>query len=378
MFKWLRILREPEVKEAGGINDFIGEAFDANVAESAAGGGGNGGDGGDDQASKDKADADAKAATDAKAKADDDARRAAEDPEYDVEVGRDDKKETKKYKLSQFKEIAQWLHNEAPALRQHAKLTGDLGKNPTFKKLFEGIMTGAYKPDGSLNEEYINTTATRLEAKAEAIQEAKDDIDEDIAEMEKSLADMDQETPAAKALIKSISVARKNKLALKASAAQIAALTKSVEGIEIKNKTAEEAGAVQDRNIKIAKARETFATEIAALTSKDKKDGFKFVEGTDEAERFDALTRQALVADDKAGKIKTDEDFIKAIRGGAKAAYDKIKAQREAQIHAYLKANGGKLPPKDGEVVPDKKPAGDVSLDLNGLIGQATAEVVTK
>lgn len=71
---------------------------------------------------------------------------------------------------------------------------------------------------------------------------------------------------------------------------------------------------------------ELYNKEIGALTDKDKKDGYKFID-ENEAKEFDIAVRNAVAAN-SAG-VNSDEDFVNLIRGTAKVAYDNMSKRRK-------------------------------------------------
>ena len=71
---------------------------------------------------------------------------------------------------------------------------------------------------------------------------------------------------------------------------------------------------------------ELYNKEIRALTDKEKKDGYKFIDD-DEAKKFDMIVRSIIAAN--AAVVRSEEDFVNLIRGTAKVVYDNMSKQRK-------------------------------------------------
>ena len=191
--------------------------------------------------------------------------------------------------------------------------------------------------------------------------------------MQKQLEDLDPDSPQAQILNKSIAYQRglKQQFQKQLSEGQkrIDALEAKLNGVEKKHTDFLSEQDKAEQTVEVKRLTEIYSKEVGALTDKEKKDGYKFIDD-DEQKEFDAAVRNGVAANSK--DIKDDVAFVKLIQTTAKAVYDKMSKRRESWVNGYLKKKG-QVPKEDEE--PPKKKIEEEKDPLEGkTIGQAIAD----
>lgn len=107
---------------------------------------------------------------------------------------------------------------------------------------------------------------------------------------------------------------------------------------------------------------ELYNKEIGALTDKEKKDGYKFIDD-DEAKKFDMVVRSIIAAN--AAGVHSEEDFVNLIRGTAKVVYDNMT----------ITDNGRGFPPAEES---STQISPEVSPEVQSILRGRTSEIGRK
>lgn len=291
--------------------------------------------------------------------------KAEDDPEFDVGYEEETGKGNAKYKLSQLRQQAKWLHENKQVIAATFKIREEAQKNPTFGKAMQTLISKAYNEKGEFNGAAVDGILAQLEAKQEKVEEKIEEKADEIADMEKDLQELDEDSPHAKILQKNINAARSMKKQLgealnqnKAIQERLDKLDKGFSGIE-----QEKQQAVTSEKVK--QLSSLYEKEIGALSDPAKSDGYKFVDETEKSD-FDRAVRDAVAA--KSEAIKTDEDFVKTVKEAAKSIYDRMNKRREAYVNDYIRKKNG--PTKKEEPKVEKKESRSFE-EMGALIGDA-------
>ncbi len=265
----------------------------------------------------------------------------------EIDLGYEDEKDgaklPAKLKYADLKTRAKWLKENDGMIRAANSMREEFTKNPDLKKAFESFWGKAY-PDNKYNPEAVANMLSKLEAKAEAVAAKVEDNADDIAEAEKELAELDQDSPQYK-------IAKRSLNALKAVRAQLAeaqtnnkTLQGKLDGLDKFKTGFEETQKKQTEDADAKQAGELFNSTFGALTSGEQ--GIKF-DDADDTKEFEESVRNmvANLAADK--KITNDAEFTKAIQDSAKVAQERINKRNQRVVTEYLKKKG--LTPKEGE-----------------------------
>ena len=288
-----------------------------------------------------------------------------EDPEFDVGFEEEAGKGNAKYKLSELRQQAKWLHENKEILRGSLKIREEAQKNPTFGKALQTLINKAYNQDGTFNGAEVDGILAKLEAQEAKVENKIEDKTDEIADMENDLQELDADSPHAKILQKNILAAKKIRQELSQALEQNKKFQERLDGLEKfqGNITKEKETAVVNDQVK--RLSDLYGKEIGALTDATKSDGYKFVDDNDKAD-FDRAVRDGVAA--KSQSIKSDEDFIKTVKETAKAVYDTMTKRREAWINDYLRKKGAL--PKEG--APKVEPKRDRTFEeMGALLGDA-------
>lgn len=290
-----------------------------------------------------------------------------QDPSDDDEIalGYDDEKDgvktPAKLKYSEMKARAAWLKENDGMIRAAAAMREEFKANPDLKKAFETFWGTAYK-DNKYNPEAVTAMLSKLEAKAEAVAAKAEENADDIAEAERELAELDEDSPQYK-------IAKRSLSSLKALRSQLAEAQKNNESLQgkldglDKFKTGfEETQKKQTEDASVKQTVELFNSTFGALTSGET--GIKFDDAAD-AKEFESSVRDTVSSLAQAGKITNDEQFTKAIQDAAKAAKMQIDQRNQRIVTEYLKKKGqlpkGEEKPK--EEIKEKSPDEESSRD---------------
>ena len=307
-----------------------------------------------------------------------DKRRAADkvdpDPEQELDFEIEEGKGKAKLKTSELKDTAKWVHQNRQMLASMLKHREMATKFPEFGKAMNTLIEKSFNGN-ELNTEFVTKTLTALEGKVEKAEEKVEEKDALIDEMQAQLEDLDQDSPQANILKKSIAFQK----GLKAEfSKQMAAGQKRIDAMEAKLNSVEKGQKdFYSEQEKTGQADEEkrlsrmYEKEIGALTSTDKQDGYKFTD-EDERKEFDQAVRASVATN--SANVKDDESFVKLIQASAKAAYEKMAQRRESWVNEYLKKKG-ELPKE----TPKKKEEKKETDPLEGkTIGEALAEAMAE
>lgn len=273
---------------------------------------------------------------------------------------KDDKGESRKFKLSEIKAQAKWLKENSSFIASADELRKQLNQNPDLNRAYQALIAKSFE-GGKYNAEGVSKVLAALEGKAEKTQDKIEDATDDIKEMETLLNELDSDSPQAKIL-------KTNIASLKATRTQLKAALGTIE--ELKNRTGEhdkfrtgfeEKQKQEKADVEAKQAGELFDTTFGALTASQ----YKF-DDTDDTKEFEDLVRDQVATLAQKGKINNDQEFAKSIQDSAKAAFERISKRNERIVNKYLKVKG-KLPPEK-EVIKEEK------IEDGKSIGELIAE----
>ena len=292
------------------------------------------------------------------------APKVDDDPEYELDYEEEPGKKAKT-KLSELKATAKWLNDNKQLITGSLKIRDEASKNPAFGKALQTLISQAYDEKGNYNGQAVDSILSKLEAKAEAVQEKIDDKTDDIADMEKMLSDLDEDSPHASILKKNIAAAKSLRAQMSQSLEMNKKLQERLDGLDkFKTElTTKEETKLKDSEVK--RLSDTYQKEIGALCDPAKSDGYRFVD-TDEQADFDRAVRDSVAQ--KAEGIKSDAEFVKVVKEAAKAVYDKMSKRREAYVNDYLKKKSG-APKEPEQKTESKKPL--TFEDMGAALGEA-------
>lgn len=269
-----------------------------------------------------------------------------------------------KMKLSEIKQTAKWLKDNESLVKSAVGMREQFSKNPDLSKAFNTFWAKAFEGD-KYNAEAVTKMAQMLEGKAEAIAAKVDDNADDIAEAEKELAELDQDSPQYKIAKRSLNALKAVRMQLKAAEDSNKTLQGKLDGLDKFKTGFEETQKTQKSDAEAKQAGELFDSTLGALTSKEQ--GYKF-EDADDSKEFENSVRDLVATQAQQGKINNDNEFTKAIQDAAKAAFERISKRNERVINKYLKVKG-KLPPK--EEVKDKKETEENTQSIGAAMAES-------
>lgn len=289
-----------------------------------------------------------------------------EDPEFDLgyEDEKDGVKTPIKTKLSVVKETAKWLRDNGAMIRSSIGLRDTFNKNPELSKAFSALMTNSFEGD-KFKPETVAKVMAALEAKAEVVDKKVEDNADDIAEAEKELAELDQDSPQYKIAKRSLNALKTVRGQLADAQANNKTLQGKLDGLDKFKKGFEETQKKQTEDADAKQAADLFDSTFGALTSGDT--GIKFDDAGD-AKEFEEEVRNTVANLAEQKKITNDAEFTKAIQDAAKAANERISMRNQRIVTEYLKKKG-QLPkeeekPKEKEItkIEDSESIGDAIL----------------
>lgn len=297
--------------------------------------------------------------------------KPADDPEFDMDWEDEPGKGKAKAKLSELRETAKWLRENKQMVAGTLKIREEAQKNPNFGKALQTLINRSYDEKGTYNGTYVDKVLAQLEAREDVIEDKIDDKTDDILEMERMLKELDEESPHAQILKRNINAAKGMRQQLKDALDQNKKFQERLDGVEKfqKDVVTEKETAAKTEQVK--RLSSVYDKEIGALTDTAKSDGYKFVDADEKAD-FDRAVRDAIAS--KSNAIKTDEEFVKAIKDTAKDVYEKMSKRREAYINDYLKVKKGTGAPKDAPKVEPKKEKLSFGEALNNIDFTATPD----
>lgn len=275
--------------------------------------------------------------------------KALEDPEYEMDFELEQGKGKHKFKLSDLKDTAKWLHENKGSLQASLELRKLATQNPTFAKLVNSIIEKSVAGEGKFNDEFINKQLASLEAKQEKVEGQIDDKDDQIKEIEDLLKsdDIDPDSVQAKVLQRNLAALKSSRAQLKDALSKISQFEQKVGELEkgqkdflTKHENAESA-------VEVKRVSEIFRKTFTEITDPSKENGYKFIDDEEKAD-YEAKVRD-LVAK-STDNVKDDDSFVKLIQSSCKAVYDRMSKLRESYVNDYLRSKGGK---PGGEETPD-------------------------
>lgn len=286
-------------------------------------------------------------------------RRAADkpldpDPEHEMDFEIEEGKGKHKLKTSQLKSLAKEIFENKGAYNYGLGMMKAGTEHPEFRNLMDKIVAMSFKDLKNFDPEFVTKTLAQLEGKAEKIADKVEEKDDLIDEMQAQLEDLDQDSPQAGILKKSIAYQKGLKAQFQKQMGEgqkrIDALEAKLNGVEKTHKDFLSEKDKEAQSVEVKRLSGIYEKEIGALTDKEKKDGYKFID-EDEAREFDAAVRNSVAG--SAKNVKDDASFVTLIQNTAKAVYDKIGKRRESWVSDYLKKKG--QPPREKDELPKKK-----------------------
>lgn len=274
-----------------------------------------------------------------------------EDPDYEMDYDGEDGKKAK-MKLSDLRQQAKWLHENRQIINGSLTIRQVANQNPTFKKALELITSKAFNDKGEFQGAQIDNVLKRLESEEVKTEQKIDDTSDDIAEMQKMLEELDQDSPNYRILQRNIAAAQRLQANLNASLEQNKKFQERLDGVEKFNVNITKEKEDGVRTQRVEEIASIYDREFAAMSDESKKDGFKFIDD-DEKSDFDAAARKAIANIAASGSIKSDEQFAKVAQEQLKAVYGKFNARREAIVADYHRR---KKAPEKKEVKEEEKP----------------------
>jgi hypothetical protein len=267
------------------------------------------------------------------------ADKVSEDPEYEMDFELEPGKGKHKFKLSDLKQTASWVHANKETIQGQLKLRELATKHPEFGKLINEVITKSFNEKGELNSEFVIQRLKSLDAKSEAIEEDIEDKDDEIKKAEELLKsdEIDPDSVQAKVLRSNIAAMKAQKANLNKALDKITEISKRFETVEkgqkdFLTKHEEEVGAVE-----VKRLSGVFNKTFGAMTDPNKQDGFKFID-EDEAKDFEKRVREMVSSG--AADIKDDEGFVKLIQDSVKAVWERTSKLRESAVNDYLRSKG--------------------------------------
>ena len=289
---------------------------------------------------------------------------------------------SKKVSIKEIKDTLKWLQDNSNTIAAGISMNKYSNQFPEFGKVIKAVIKGSFGDKNEFNSGFAAKILKAVEAKEDVIEDKVDEIDTEIAKIEKLLIDgeIDEDSPQADALKSSVLTMKATKTQLGTALSKLDDLTKKFDGYETTQKKVLDNTTKTEYKAEVTRIADLYSEELRSLTDKDKQDGYKFVV-EHEAKEFDSLTRAGVrqaVADLKLkeGEQVTDEQFKKFITDSAKAAFDVIVKKREAIEQDYIKRKGGKPPEKKKEdVIPEAQEdmnIDDLTKTLEGMLPTKT------
>lgn len=298
--------------------------------------------------------------------------KTIEDPEHEMDFELESGKGKHKLKTSQLKSMASEIFKNKNAYNYGLAMLDAGTKHPEFKTMIDKIVSMSFKDLKDFQPENVTKILSALEGKTEKIEEKIEDKDQLIADMEAQLDDLDADSPQAVILRKSIAYQKNLKAQFQKQLGEgqkrIDALEAKLNGLEKTHKDFLSEQEKADSTVEVKRLSGIFEKEIGALTSAEKKDGYKFTDD-DERKEFDTAVRNSVAAN--SANIKSEEDFVKLIQSSSKAVYDKMAMRREAIVNDYLKKKG-QVPKKEEE--PPKEKEKEKDPNEGKTLGEIMAE----
>jgi len=275
----------------------------------------------------------------------------AEDPLHEMDFELVEGEGKKKFKLSELRDTAKYLHDNRNTLAASLKIRELATKSPDFAKLMNSVIKGSFNEKEEVNPEFITKTQAALDAKADAVEEKIDDTDEDIKAAEELLDsdEIDPDSVQAQVLKKNIAAMKASKNQLTKALAKIDDISSKFEKVEKSQQTFMSDQENADANKEIDRISGLFNKEFNSIVDPKKEGGFKFV---DDEERNDYEAKVRDVVSKGSEGIKNDEEFVKLVKASSQAVYDRLKQVRENAVNDYIRSKGGKIT-KDGDAPKD-------------------------
>ena len=316
------------------------------------------------------------------------ADKAAENPEFDVdfEVEVKDGEPRKKLSLTELKEAAKFLNQNKQSIGASLKIREMATKNPEFGKLLNSIISKSHNESGEFNADFVKNTLESLDKKATAVEDKIEDTDADIKAAEDLLNsdDIDPDSVQAQVLKSNIKAMKATKAQLTQALAKIENVEKKFGEVEKSQQTfVSEQGKAEEKK-EVERVSGIFDKEFNAIMDPKRDKAFQFVDD-EERKHFETSVRNVVAkeAGKKDSGIKTDEDFVKAIRQAGDAVYKRLQTIREAAVNDYIRKKGLPAPAKgddskDTAVSVDRMKEQLASLEKDGKKDSPEAEKLRK
>lgn len=281
--------------------------------------------------------------------------KTEDDPEIELDYEGEDGKPAR-MKMSEVKQSLKWIKENSQTVAGALKIRQLANDNPEFGKLVNAVFENSISEDGKINNDYVSKSLKALDAKAEKVEEAIEDKDEDIEAAEAYLEELDPDSSEAMIWKKNIKLMKAQKEQLKNALNKIDSITEKIEGIDKKNEDSEKASKQAEHQKQVETYRKTFENEYS--------EGIKGIEFINDGEkkRFEAQVRNLVAG--QSDKIVNDEAFKKIIKESVKAVHDELKSYHESIRNDYLKKKGKtKTKPETKEKTDPNKEVNQESLE---------------
>ena len=274
------------------------------------------------------------------------ADKAAEDPEHEMDFEIEAGKGNHKFKLSELKETAKFLHENKNSLAASLKIRELATKHPEFGKMINAAIEKSFGENETYNGEFVTKTLASLDAKADAVEDKIEDKDEEIEKAEALLNsdDIDPDSVQAQVLKSNIAAMKSTRAQLKQALSKIDEVSKKFGAVEESHKTFISGQEKADEDKEVNRISGIFTKEFDVLTDSKRDNGYKFI---DDEDRQDFENKVRNIVASEAGKkdttIKNDDDFVNLIKNTSNAVYDRISKIREGYVNDYIRSKGGKV-----------------------------------
>lgn len=291
------------------------------------------------------------------------------------EYGSGDKK-GQKITLEEIKTTMKWLQDNNETIMGGISMNKYAADYPQFGKILTAIIHGSFGEDNKFNEAFTTKILAAVEAKEEQVEEQADEVDAEIAKIQKLLDDeeVDPESVHGQSLKSSLISLKSMKKQLADNKKQLVEVNKRFDTQDDDKTKAAEAQKTDDYEKEKARYGKIFKDQIDLLIDPKDEKAYKFLVEA-ESKEFDGIVRAGVskaILDKglKAGEKFPEDDLKKLVVEHAKLAYDVITKKREAITQAYIKSKGGKLPvKKDEKEIPEAKEGEDMNVgDLAEVI----------